>query len=94
MLCAWLAYTAGVNLKYAAAPPDFGDPFYCPFDPITNRQIPRTVTMQLQCNPAVSGGQEIQAIQNASNVCECVGGGGLCVRVCAFVCVRVCMRGL
>ena len=64
-------YTAaGVILKYQGAPPDVGDPFWCPYDPVTGKQLPRTVSMNLQCNPNVQGGIEIQAIQNATEDCE------------------------
>ena len=61
---------AGVILRYQGAPPDAGDPFWCPFDPVTGKQLPRTVSMNLQCNPNVQGANLVKAIQNATEDCE------------------------
>jgi hypothetical protein len=63
---------AGVNMKYVGSPPDDDDPFWCPWNPMTGQQYPRTVTMNLRCNPNVRSAIEIQAVQNSTEDCECV----------------------
>ena len=71
--CFLFALTDGVLLKYKGAPPDNDDPFWCPYNPMTGSQFSRTVTMNLQCNSAMTGpATPILAIQNASESCECV----------------------
>ena len=63
---------AGVNATFQGAPPDDDDPFWCPWNPQTGSQYPRTVTYSLQCDKSVSGALPLVAVQNKTEDCECV----------------------
>ena len=60
----------GLNATFSGAPPDDDDPFWCPWNPQTGSQFPRTVTFQLECDTLVSGAIPILAVQNKTEDCE------------------------
>lgn len=64
--------TAGVNMTFAGAPPDDDDPFWCPWNPQTGSQFPRTVTFSLQCDASVQNPPAVPmvAVQNKTEDCD------------------------
>jgi len=60
----------GVNATFQGAPPDDDDPFWCPWNPATGSQYPRTVTFFLQCDMNVNGAIPVMAQQNKTEQCD------------------------
>jgi len=60
----------GVNASFQGAPPDEDDPFWCPWNPNTGEQFPRTVTFFLKCDMSVDGAIPVMAMQNKSDQCD------------------------
>jgi hypothetical protein len=86
------SFTSGVTATFIGAPPDKDDPFWCPWNPNTGSQYPRTVKMWFTCDTEVPIAAELVAIQNNTENCECV-----CVvwRCCCCCCCCCCVvRGL
>lgn len=61
---------SGVNATFQGTPPDDDDPFWCPWNPLTGSQFPRTVTYTITCDPSVQGAVPLVAIQNKSEDCD------------------------
>ncbi len=51
-------------------PSNENDPFWCPWNPATGAQYPRTMAYILQCDPTVKGAVEVSATQNKTNDCR------------------------
>jgi hypothetical protein len=61
----------GVKATFVGAPPDDDDPFWCPFDPVTGEQFPRTVSMIFACDESITGpAVPLLAVQNSTETCE------------------------
>lgn len=62
--------TAGLQVTFTGAVPAADDPFWCPWNPSTGSQYPRTVTYLMECDPTVHGAVAVEAIQNATENCD------------------------
>lgn len=63
--------SSGVQARYIGAPPDDDDPFWCPWNPQTGSQYPRTVSHVFSCDNSITGGAiPLIAVQNTTEDCE------------------------
>ena len=60
----------GIQMQFQGAPPDDDDPFWCPWNPQTGSQYPRTVEFNISCVPDVSGAMPMSVVQNRTEDCE------------------------
>ena len=67
-----LNQSSGVVMTFQQVPPVDADPFWCPYDPATNKQYNRSITYTMRCDQDAKGATAVKLATDDINTCACV----------------------